>query len=101
MNQAAPSNPDELDLSDTHAWAGRIRTIEPSRERGTIQARDGRVLPFHTGLVRVSGMVTHADDLRPGMPVTFDLSHGPDGPAVVRLWVGEGEWQTPKLPDAF
>jgi cold shock CspA family protein len=101
MNPSAPSNPDEPDLTDTNAWAGRVRTIEPSRERGTIQARDGRVLPFHTGLVHVSGMVTRSGDLKPGMPVTFDLSHGPEGPMVVRLWVGEGEWQTPRVPDAF
>jgi hypothetical protein len=82
-------------------YAGRVRTVELSRERGTVQARDGRVLPFHTGVVRIGGMVSRSDELRAGMPVTFDLGHGPQGPVVVRLWVGEGPWQHPTLPDAL
>lgn len=81
-------------------YAGRIRTLELSRERGSVQTRDGRVLGFHTGVVRVAGMVSRAEELRTGMPVTFDLGHGPGGPTVVRLWVGEGPWQAPSLPEA-
>lgn len=99
MNPSFPDPPEDLVLTDASAYAGRIRLLEPSRERGVVQTRDGRQLPFHTGVVVVSGMVTRAADLRPGMPVTFDLSHGPQGPVVVRLWVGEGAWQTPSLPD--
>lgn len=101
MNPSSPDRPpDEPDLQDASAYAGRVRLLEPSRERGIIQARDGRQLAFHLGLVMVSGLVSRASELRPGMPVTFDLSHGPDGPVVVRLWVGEGAWQTPTLPES-
>lgn len=101
MNPSSPDRaPEDLDLKDASAYAGRIRVLEPSRERGIIQARDGRQLAFHLGLVAVAGLVSQAAELRLGMPVTFDLSHGPNGPVVVKLWVGEGVWQTPTLPEA-
>jgi len=80
-------------------YAGRIRSVELSRDRGSVQTRDGRILGFHAGVVRVAGMVSRAEELRAGMPVTFDLGHGPGGPTIVRLWVGEGPWQTPSVPD--
>ena len=81
-------------------YAARVRHVELSRDRGSVQTRDGRVLPFVCGLLKVSGTVERVEDLRPGMPVTFDVSHGPDGPQVVRLWVGEGPWQSPRLPES-
>lgn len=103
-----PTSPPPVPESDeleparlAESYAGRVRSVEPSRDRGLVQARDGRQLPFTCGLVRVTGTVSRVEDLRPGMPVTFDLSHGPDGPSIVRLWVGEGPWQTPVLPDSL
>jgi hypothetical protein len=96
---ARPATESGETLPGMDRYAGRIRTLELSRDRGSVQTRDGRIIDFHAGVVRVAGMVTRADELRTGMPVTFDLGHGPQGPTVVRLWVGEGPWQAPVVSD--
>ena len=74
-------------------FEGHVHSVEVVRDTGCVIARDGRKLFFMPSAVRVSGSVTQMSALRPGQPVTFDLSETSAGPRIARLWTGDGPWR--------
>jgi|GEM_PF-3963686 hypothetical protein len=74
-------------------FEGHVHNVEVVRDTGSVIARDGRKLDFMPSAVRLAGSVTKMEALRPGQPVTFDVSQTAAGPRISRLWTGEGPWQ--------
>jgi hypothetical protein len=93
---APESNPAEA-VDPTQAlrsrFEGRVHTIETIRDTGSVLTRDGRHLPFTPSSTRIRGLVSRASELRPGLPVVFDVSETATGPRITHLWTGEGPWR--------
>jgi len=72
-------------------FEGHVQSVEVVRDTGCVIARDGRQLYFMPSAVRLSGPVAKVEALRPGQPVTFDVSHTATGPRISRLWTGQAQ----------
>lgn len=87
------------DLVDRYGqrYRGVIQKIQHRRGVGAVKAHSGRLYTFSLATVYIGGLAKRLREVKPGMSVTFDLTHTEDGPRISHLWIGS----QPAIPDAL